>query len=236
MASSSGSLQTRPMLSDEVYEGIRELVFDQLYAPGQRLVIGRLAQRLGVSPTPVREALARLEVDRIVVKEPHRGYSVAPMLDSQSFLALYEMRLVIEPAAARLAAGRAERAQLEAMRAALRKMDAIAEKTKDAESAAHYREYRALPELDVNFHEAIAAASGNPFLHEAVARLRPQQQTARIFSNRGVPDLGLALVEHHSILEAITAGDGAEAGRRMREHLTRARTFLFNLLNPDPSP
>jgi DNA-binding GntR family transcriptional regulator len=87
----------------------------------------------------------------------------------------------------------------------------------------------------VNFHEEIAKASGNPFLHETFARLRPQQQTARIYSNRGVPDLALAVVEHHAILDAIAAGDANEAAKRMREHLTRARTFLFNLLNPDPS-
>lgn len=236
MTIAPANLQSRRMLSDEVYEGIRELVFDQLYEPGQRLIIDQLARRLGVSPTPVREALARLEVDRVVVKEPHRGYSVAPMLDSQSFLALYEMRLVIEPAAARLAAERSEPAQLKAMRAALRKMDAIAEKTKDAESAAHYREYRAVPELDVTFHEAIAKASGNEFLYETVVRLRPQQQTARIYSNRGVPDLALAVVEHHAILDAIAAREPDDAAQLMREHLTRARTFLFNLLNPDPSP
>jgi DNA-binding GntR family transcriptional regulator len=230
-----GGIQARRMLSDEVYEGIRELVFDQHFAPGQRLVIDQLARRLGVSPTPVREALARLESDQVVVKEPHKGYSVAPMLDSQSFLALYEMRLVIEPAAARLAAERAAPEQVKAMRAALKKMDAIAQKMKDMETAAHYREYRAVPELDVSFHEAIAKASGNPFLYETVARLRPQQQTARIYSNRGVPDLALAVVEHHAILDAIVAANPDEAGLRMREHLNRARTFLFNLLNPDPS-
>lgn len=234
MASVTGT-QSRRMLSDEVYEGIRELVFDEHFAPGQRLVIDQLARRLGVSPTPVREALARLEADQVVVKEPHKGYSVAPMLDSQSFLALYEMRLVIEPAAARLAAERAAPEHLAAMRAALKRMDAIAGKTKDVETAAHYREYRAVPELDVSFHETIARASGNPFLYETVARLRPQQQTARIYSNRGVPDLQFAVVEHHAILDAIADANADEAAARMREHLNRARTFLFNLLNPDPS-
>ena len=229
-------IQSRRMLSDEVYEGIRELVFDQHYEPGQKLVIDQLARRLGVSPTPVREALARLLVDQVVVKMPHRGYSVAPMLDSQSFLALYEMRLVIEPAAARLAAERAEPKHLKAMRGALRRMDVIAEKIKDVETAAHYREYSAVPELDVNFHEAIAEASGNPFLYETIARLRPQQQTARIYSNRGVPDLGVAVLEHHAILDAIAAGDTDQAAEKMRAHLISERTLLFNLLKPDPAP
>jgi DNA-binding GntR family transcriptional regulator len=228
--------RARRVLSDDVYEGIRELLFDQNFAPGERLVIDQLATRLGVSPTPVREALARLEADRLVVKEAHKGYSVAPMLDSQSFLALYEMRLVIEPAAARLAAERAERAQISAMSIAVAKMVAIAEKTKDAETAVQYREYGPIPELDGSFHEAIAKASGNPFLFEALARLRPQQQTARLYSKRGVPDLALAVAEHQSILEAIDAGNPEDAAQRMREHLIRARTFLFSILNPDPSP
>ncbi len=228
--------RTRRILSDDVYEGIRELLFDQYFAPGERLVIDHLAARLGVSPTPVREALARLEADRLVVKEAHKGYSVAPMLDSQSFLALYEMRLVIEPAAARLAAERADSSQINAMRTAVEKMVAVADKPKDTETAAQYREYGVVPELDVTFHEAIAKASGNPFLFEALARLRPQQQTSRLYSRRGVPDLALAIAEHLLILEAIESGNRDGAAQRMREHLMRARAFLFSILNPDPSP
>lgn len=231
----TSGIRTRRILSDDVYEGIRELLFDQNFAPGQRLVIDHLAARLGVSPTPVREALARLEADRIVVKEAHKGYSVAPMLDSQSFLALYEMRLVIEPAAARLAAERAGPAQIDHMRAPLERMIAVAEKTTDTETTGKYREYGPVPELDGNFHEAIAKASGNPFLFEALARLRPQQQTARLYSRRGIPDLALAVAEHQSIFDAVEAGNGEDAAQRMREHLTRARTFLFSILNPDLS-
>lgn len=229
-------IRTRRILSDDVYEGIRELLFEQNFAPGQRLVIDQLAARLGVSPTPVREALARLEVDRLVVKEAHKGYSVAPMLDSQSFLALYEMRLVIEPAAARLAAERAEPEQIGEMRNAADKMAAVFERTKDTKTAEQYRGYGPIPELDLTFHEAIAKASRNPFLFEALSRLRSQQQTARLYSKRGIPDLALAVAEHQAILEAIESGSADDAAGRMREHLTRARTFLFSILNPDPSP
>jgi DNA-binding FadR family transcriptional regulator len=158
------------------------------------------------------------------------------MLDSPSFLALYEMRLVIEPPAARLAAERAEPAQVNEMRNAVEKMVVVAEKTNATETTGQYREYGPIPELDGRFHEAIAQASGNSFLFEALARLRPQQQTARLYSRRGVPDLAVAVAEHQSILEAIDAGNGEDAAQRMREHLTRARTFLFSILNPDPSP
>ena len=227
----------RRVLSDEVYEDIRELLFDQHFAPGERLVIDQLAGRLGVSPTPVREALARLmEADSLVVKEAHKGYSVAPRLDSQSFLALYEMRLVIEPAAARLAAERAQPEQIRAMRTAADKMGAVAEKIKGKTTADQYREYSAIPEFDMSFHEAIAKASGNPFLSETIIRLRPQQRTARIYSKRGVPDAAIAVAEHMTILAAIESGDPDAAGQRMREHLTRARAYLFSILNPDPAP
>ena len=79
-------------------------------------------------------------------------------------------------------------------------------------------------------------ASGNPFLSETIIRLRPQQRTARIYSKRGVPDAAIAVAEHMTILAAIESGDPDAAGQRMREHLTRARAYLFSILNPDPAP
>src|SRR4051812_10810655 len=78
---------------------------DHEMAPGDRLNIDALARQLAVSPTPVREALARLESDGLVRKRPLIGYTVAPVLTRQEFEELYDMRLILETAAARRAAG-----------------------------------------------------------------------------------------------------------------------------------
>ena len=97
-------LPARQMLAGEVYEYIKTQLMDQQIQPGVRINIDKLARQLQISQTPIREALARLEAEGLVTKEPLRGYSSTPLLDPSSFQQLYEMRLLIEPAAARKAA------------------------------------------------------------------------------------------------------------------------------------
>src|SRR5260370_24273617 len=93
-------------LTDSVYEAVMQLVMDQQIEEGGRVNIALVARQLNVSPTPVREALARLEMDGLVMKEPLRGYSVTPTLDTKTFNDLYDVRRLLEPFAARRAAER----------------------------------------------------------------------------------------------------------------------------------
>src|SRR5258705_5931329 len=97
---------SRQTLTDSVYEAVMELVMDQHIEAGGRVNIDLVARQLNVSPTPVREALARLEMDGLVMKEPLRGYSVTPTLDTKTFNDLYDVRRLLEPFAARRAAQR----------------------------------------------------------------------------------------------------------------------------------
>jgi DNA-binding GntR family transcriptional regulator len=97
----------RVTLADDVYEAVRALLMDHAVAPGERVNIDALARRLEVSPTPVREALARLEADGLVRKRPLAGYTAAPLLTRAEFEELVEMRLILETAAAQRAAERA---------------------------------------------------------------------------------------------------------------------------------
>ncbi|GAB3962484.1 GntR family transcriptional regulator [Plantactinospora veratri] len=96
----------RTTLADDVYESVRALVMDHAVAPGERINIDALARRLEVSPTPVREALARLESDGLVRKRPLAGYTAAPLLSRTEFDELVEMRLILETASARRLAER----------------------------------------------------------------------------------------------------------------------------------
>ena len=93
-------------LTDRVYDELRQMVILERIGPGERLVIDRLALRLGVSHTPLREAVARLEAEGLVNKVGST-YVTAPALDPVGFLQLWEARLIVEPAAAELAAHRA---------------------------------------------------------------------------------------------------------------------------------
>src|SRR3954471_2458415 len=98
----------RSTLVEDIYESLKALVMQHTLAPGERVNIDALARELEVSPTPVREALARLESDGLVRKRPLAGYTVSPLLTRQEFTDMFDMRLVLEGAAARWAAERAQ--------------------------------------------------------------------------------------------------------------------------------
>ena len=93
-------LTERPPLTDDVHEVLVDMLMNHTLAPGSRLNIEVLAKTLGVSPTPVREALARVEAEGMVVKEPRRGYLVAPLISLDDLHSLIDFRLLIEPEAA----------------------------------------------------------------------------------------------------------------------------------------
>src|ERR1700704_7128467 len=94
----------RSVLADRVYELIKMKLMDNVVEPGARLSIDALSRDMQVSATPIREALARLESDGLVVKRAHRGYTAAPRLASQDFDELFRMRMLLEPASASWAA------------------------------------------------------------------------------------------------------------------------------------
>src|ERR1700742_2633365 len=102
----------RSVLADEIYEIRKSKLMDNVVEPGSRLSIDGLARDFGCSPTPVREALARLESDGLVVKRAHHGYTVAPLMEAKSFDELFRVRLLLEPAAASWAATTATRTQI----------------------------------------------------------------------------------------------------------------------------
>jgi DNA-binding GntR family transcriptional regulator len=94
----------RSVLSDEIYEMIKRMIFDHEIAPDSRVNIDALAVQLDVSQTPVREALARLESDGLIAKEPLKGYKATALLSLKEFNDLFQFRLLIEPWAAEQAA------------------------------------------------------------------------------------------------------------------------------------
>jgi DNA-binding GntR family transcriptional regulator len=216
MRSAAASLRParRSTLAADVYEMTKGLLMDHVIAPGAKVNIDGLARQLEVSPTPVREALARLESDGLVRKRPLSGYTVAPLLSREEFEHLFEMRLLLEPAAAARAARRASDAQ----RAAI-----VAES--DAARApgpqAGYRGFAEFSGTDARFHDLISEAAANEMLHDAIARLHSHLHLHRLYFPHGQAEDTLA--EHARIAEAIAHGDSRGAGKTMREHLVRSR-------------
>lgn len=148
------------VLSDEIYRIIKTKIFDHEIAPGQHVNIDALTIQLKVSHTPIREALARLESDGLIIKEPLKGYSATNLLTMKEFNNLFEFRLLVEPWSAEQAAllidatGASElRAEIAAAQAALK--------------LSPPEQILALTEHDSRFHLLIARMSGNETVRRA---------------------------------------------------------------------
>lgn len=204
--------QGRRSLLDDVHERLAAHLADPDLAPGSPVRIDRLAREWGVSPTPVREALARAEASGLVRREAHRGYRVAELLPDGEFDRLMEMRLLVEPWCAAMACERADDAALAALREAYEAMAA----------APTEREYRAYLRADIAFHDVVATAAGNRFMTEALARAGAHAHRFRRFG-RGVDDAAEALAEHRAVLDALLARDASAAEAAMRAHLAGVR-------------
>jgi DNA-binding GntR family transcriptional regulator len=199
---------------DRVYEELRERIATGALPRGARLRQEALAADLGVSRTPLREALRRLASEGVVVLEPNRGARVADV-GHEDMMAAYEARLLLEPGAARLAAGRRERASVAHMRTA------IAEHRRTRTQAGLFAANRA-------FHLALVEAAGNEHLLRFAEVLWVARIGAAVYEQQDESPAEVAADAdaHERIADAIEAGDGAAAERLTRDHIAGAmQTF-----------
>ena len=209
--SASRRLAARQPLVDDVHDVLVDMLMNHTLSPGTRLNIDALARTLGVSPTPVREALARAEAAGLVVKERNRGYAVAPLIGLDELHALMDFRLLVEPHAAAQAAERVEEQQAQEL------LDYSQSGGSGADDPAANR----LDMLyDAQFHDMIAALSGNPWLRESLTRLRSHLHMYRLYHHAG--QAAATKPEHVRIAEAIVARDPDAARAAMTQHLRTA--------------
>ncbi len=201
----------RPSAAATVYERIRHLILTNTIPPDSKLNIDGLARELGVSQTPVREALQRLEGDRLVLAKQTRGYWTSPLLDEDGLDHLFEVRLLIEPWAAGAAAvDRASNPGLWLTREIERfELD-------DGDGLPG----EALVRHDTAFHMAIIEAVGNPFLAEAFERTHAHLHLFRLYTDD--MDSSVTIEEHRIIADAIARSDARAATTAMRTHLFSA--------------
>ena len=211
-------LPARRALADDVYDAVLGLLMDQLIEPGSRASIDGIARRLGVSPTPVREALARLESEGLVVKKALKGYTAAPLLDADGLAELFEMRRLLEPYASRSAAGRIDAETLDLLQR-------ICDDMQRSGTVAHagedrFKDYKDFAYQDAEFHRLIALHSGNALLADAIFRLRAHTHQYRIYFQHGVVEATSG--EHEAVLAALRAGDAAGAEQAMLDHIQKS--------------
>lgn len=206
-----GAVVKREVLGDSVYEAVKAMVMDHVIQPGARVGIEALSRSLGVSPTPVREALARLEADGLVLKRSLSGYRTTELLGRGEVEELFEMRLLLEPRAAALAAERAGDTALDRIEALMEEMRGLPDK---GHSFAVYGRFAV---LDQRFHDTLAAASGRTMLAAAVERLHAHLHLFRLSPVTGGSPA--TAVEHSRILRAVLRRNAERAEGAMREHL-----------------
>jgi DNA-binding GntR family transcriptional regulator len=200
----------RTSLGDDVYEALLTRLISLKIPPGARINVDALAKDLGVSQTPIRAALVRLEAEGLVVKTHLVGYSAAPLPSRRRFEQIYELRVLLEP----VAAARAALALTPADRAALEELhDAMARPSStDARLA-----YGKFATSDAAFHARIAAAGGSDLIADALARLHTHMHLFRLLFHSRVTEE--AINEHAEILASLRDGDPNAAQAAMERHI-----------------
>jgi DNA-binding GntR family transcriptional regulator len=202
-------LANHPRLVEVVAAELRRLIVTGHWPQGQRLVEAKVAEQLGVSRNPVREALRTLEADGFVELEPRRGARVA-VLAADEVLHLLEVRGALEELAAGLAARRRTPAQVAELTDLVAKGRAVAESGDLAD----------LPALNTRFHQLLTEASGNPQLDLVIGPLRDRIQW--VYSARVRERAPASWAEHAAIAAAIADGDEARARELAGAHIATA--------------
>lgn len=187
-------------------------IMDGAIAPGTALRIAALSADLGMSATPVREALNLLTGQRLVEYVPMRGFFVTQPPDDEHVRAMGEARAALEPQLAALAAERAAPRQKDQLAAAL-------DRTAAAGVGRRFREYEDYLHHSGAFHAGIAAAAHSPYLASALDAIPVHTLRFRRFGAAGVDDAEESVAEHRRVLEAILAVDADAAREAMGAHV-----------------
>ena len=206
----------RLRVSDRVYDRLLEMLLDGIIQPGERIRVDAISRQLGVSQTPVRESMNRLEAEDLVTKTHLIGYSATPKLSPARFEDLFEARFLIEPFCAGLAATRHQRQDIDALAD-------LAENMREGYESG-VMSYGTFARHDAGMHEAFIAATGNGYFGEIFAKLHCHLQLFRLLRDSRVT--ADALDEHDLIIKAVRQRDSDAATVAMTAHLAASRQRL----------
>jgi DNA-binding GntR family transcriptional regulator len=214
---SRGQINRPSGLVENVYNRIREDIMSLQIPPNARISVDNLVRELGVSQTPIREALSMLEANGLVTKQRFIGYCAAPTLNRKQFEDLYEIRLLVEPYGARRAAEKLNDPDLiELCGLALQMSPDRANESRAA--------YDLFADQDSQFHTLIAHGSGNELIAESLSRLHTH---LHIFRLRFHPEItNEAFAEHALITRALQRRNPDDAEAAMRSHIQKSYTRL----------
>lgn len=208
-------------LPTHVQSTLREAILNGALPPGERLMVDAVAAHFGVSKIPVREALKGLEADGWVVSQPRRGTYVRP-LSREELRETFEMRRLLEPYSARLAAGRRTQEQLRELEDLL------------GQSAQALKEGDVVRVTAVNsrFHSVMAAAAGNSMLAESIAKL--ELQLRRYFVAVDWQQRRESMAQHTAIYESLRDRDAEMAERLTLAHIGHTESLAKASIDQAP--
>jgi len=206
-------------LRELVFESLRQAIVDLKLKPGERLMEIQLAEDLGVSRTPVREAIRKLELEGFVVMMPRKGAYVAG-ISMKDIADIFEIRGALEGLAASLAAERGTEEEIEQMERELVRISESIEKD----------DLLSVVEVDTDFHAILFRASRNDRLAQMLNHLREQIQRFRTTSLGRPGRMRVALEEHKKIVEALSQRDPDLSRARAQEHIENAESSMIDAL------
>lgn len=206
-------------LRDVVFKTLRQAILTGEFEPGERLMEIALAERLGVSRTPIREAIRKLELEGLVVMVPRKGAEVASITitDLKNVL---EVRCALEELSISLACERINNDEIENLKIALNEF----------KEAINLKKVNIITEKDVEFHDIIFKATKNDRLIQILNNLREQIYRYRIEYVKDFDYHNMLIKEHKEIVNAIIARDIEKSKKAIREHITNQETIIIKNL------
>lgn len=207
-------------LREIVFETIRNAIINGELKPGQRLMEVQLAEQLGVSRTPVRESIRKLELEGLVKMIPRKGAYVTPM-SIEDLRDMMEIRRALENLSAELAAKNATDEDIQKLH----------ESNEGFEASALNNDEQGIISYDIAFHETIYRATGNERLCNMINSLREQMQRVRVEYVHRISDKRPLIGQHKMIIEYIEQHDPEKAAEAASKHIREAESDMIEELS-----
>lgn len=206
-------------LRDVVFNTLREAILKGDLKPGERLMELQLAAKLGVSRTPIREAIRMLELEGLAVTIPRKGAEVARMTE-KGMEDVLQIRRALDELAVQLACDNMNEEHLKILEKAMRTF----------EQATRSDDVKQVAEADVAFHDAIYAATDNPRLISLLNNLREQMYRYRVEYLKDESTYRQLIAEHEEIYDCLLQRDKKRVTRVMAEHVVNQENFMKNMI------
>lgn len=207
-------------LRDVVFNTLRQAILRGEMEPGERLMEIQLAQKLGVSRTPIREAIRKLELEGLVVMIPRKGAEVAQITE-KDMRDVLEVRCTLEELAVSLACKNVTPEKIEELKAA----------NKVFESAVVSKDVVNIVDADVLFHDTIYGMTNNARLIQIINKLREQMYRYRLEYVKDARTHSILISEHNDIIKKLTERDTEDAKTVIRQHIHNQEKGIIRLLN-----